>query len=326
MGTRAVSNKILAGLLAALGSAIFFGLNATATKVLYAPGTPSHIDPLGLVTARSLWTLPLFVLLALATRPRNAASTTRADLGWFLLSGICYGPATTGMYALGVGHTSAAHAVLLLALAPVSASILAVVFLHERVQAIRIAAITVGALGAATLTFARSTSGATPLGDALILIMVFSWGVMALCLRVLNRSYPPLFVAGIMGALGSLMLVGAGATEHRLDAGVLPLQYHDLKTILAFDLELVVLLSIAGQVLQSVAIRILGVVPVAAITAYGSIFFGMVGSLGILHEHLNGRGLLAGALLLIALALALLPAGQAATSAAMTDTARAAES
>ncbi|HEY1729416.1 MAG TPA: DMT family transporter [Candidatus Baltobacteraceae bacterium] len=309
MGTHTVPDKILAGLLAALGSAIFFGLNATATKVLYAPGTPSHIDPLGLVTARSLWTLPLFLLLALATRPRDALRPSRSDLAWFLLSGICYGPATTGMFALGVGHTSAAHAVLLLALAPVFASILAVIFLHERLHPVRIVAIMGGAIGACVLTFSRSASGSTPAGDAMILVMVFSWGVMALALRVLNRTYPALFVAGIMGALGSLILVAIGAANHRLDEGILPLRYYDLKTILAFDLELVVLLSIAGQVLQSLSIRILGVIPVAAITGYGSIFFGMVGSLGILHEQVNAWDFLAGALLLVALALALKPIG-----------------
>lgn len=315
MGTRTVSNKILAGLLAALGSAIFFGLNATATKVLYAPDTPSHIDPLGLITVRSLWTLPLFVLLALLTRPRNNLTPSRNDLGWFLLSGICYGPATTAMFALGVGHTSAAHAVLLLALAPVFASILAVIFLHERLHAIRVAAILAGATGACVLTFSRAASGSTPLGDAMVLVMVFSWGVMALALRVLNRRYPALFVAGIMGAIGSLILVGLGAVNHRLDDGWLPLRYYDLKTILAFDLELVVLLSIVGQVLQSLSIRILGVIPVAAITGYGSIFFGLLGSFTILHEQMSIWGFLAGALLLVALALALAPVRSAPTSA-----------
>jgi drug/metabolite transporter (DMT)-like permease len=319
VGTRTVSNSILGGLLAALGSAIFFGLNAIATKVLYSPDTPSHIDPIGLVTARSLWTLPLFVLLALATRPRTAPPLTRSDLGWIFLSGVCYGPATTGMYALGVSHTSAAHAVLLLALAPVSASILAVIVLHERLHATRIAAIVAGVIGACVLTFSRSASGSTPLGDAMILVMVFSWGVMALTLRVLNRKYPALFVAGIMGAVGSLILVSIGAANHRLDEGALPLHYYDIKTIVAFDLELVVLLSIVGQMFQSVSIRILGVIPVAAITGYGSIFFGLAGSFVILHEQMNGWELLAGALLLVALALALVPIRLVATSVAVTD-------
>ncbi|MGH7715586.1 MAG: hypothetical protein ACREML_06260, partial [Vulcanimicrobiaceae bacterium] len=96
------------GFTAALGSAIFFGLNAAATKILYDPATPSHIDPVGLITARSFWTLPLFLVLALVTRPRGF-DPSRKDVGIFLLSGFCYGPATTGMYALGIGHTSASH-------------------------------------------------------------------------------------------------------------------------------------------------------------------------------------------------------------------------
>jgi len=294
------------GFLAALGSAVFFGLNATATKILYAPETPSHTDPLGLIAARSVWTLPLFFALGLATFPRTRRPPSRTELGLFIVSGICYGPATTGMYALGVGHTSAAHAVLLMSLAAPLASILAVVLLHERLRLNRVAALVVGMIGGAALTLSRSTSGSSPYGDGMILVMVAGWGVMTIAMRVLNRTYSPLFVAAVMGTLGSTILVGLSALTHRLGETQLPLRYHDLRTVLAFDLELVVLLSVVGQMLQSVALRILGVGLVSLITGYGSIFFGLIGSFVILREELSLWGIVAGTLLLIALALALI--------------------
>lgn len=294
------------GFLAALGSAIFFGLNATATKVLYAPDTPSHTDPLGLIAARSVWTLPLFFALAFAAFPRGRRRPSAKEIGLFIVSGICYGPATTGMYALGVGHTSAAHAVLLMSLAAPLASILAVVLLHERLQPTRVVALVIGVIGGAALTFSRSTSGSSPYGDGMILVMVAGWAIMAMAMRVLNRTYSPLFVAAAMGTLGSLILVGLSALTHRLGEAQLPLRYHDLRTVLAFDLELVLLLSIVGQMLQSVALRILGVALVSLISGYGSIFFGLLGSFVILHERFSPWGIVAGCLLLIALALALI--------------------
>ena len=253
-----------------------------------------------------MWTLPLFFALGIATLPRNRRPPSTAEIGLFFLSGICYGPATTAMYALGVGRTSAAHAVLLLSLAAPIASILAVAFLRERLQLIRVLALAIGTIGGAALTFSRSTSGSSPYGDAMILVMVAGWGVMLIAMRVLNRTYPPLFVAAVMGTLGSLILVGFSAVTHRLGEAQLPLRYHDLRTILAFDIELVVMLSVAGQILQSVALRVLGVVLASLITGYGSIFFGLIGSFVILREQFSVWGIIAGVLLLIALALALI--------------------
>jgi drug/metabolite transporter (DMT)-like permease len=291
-------------LLACCGSAFFFGLNATATKILYAP--PAHTDAIGLVVARSLWTLPLFFALAFFSRPRPWRVPSRTDLAIFFISGVGYGPGTTLMYALGVGLTSGAHAVLLLSLVPPVASILAVIFLHERLRTIRIVAIALGAAGAATLTLTRSTSGSTPEGDALILIMVVMWAVMTLSLRMLNRSYPPLFVAGVMGVIGTVIMIAFGAALHRLDAGLVAF-HSDPITIFWFDLELVVLLSVTAQLLQSVALRYLTVGVVAALTAYGTIFVGVLASVVILKEQMTVWSAVAAALLLIALALALVP-------------------
>ena len=274
---------------------------------MYAPQTPSHTDPLGLIVSRSAWTLPLFLLLALTTSPWKLPKPTRSELGFFLLAGFCYGPATTAMYALGIGHTSAAHAVLLLSLSPPIAAILAAIVLHERVDALRIAAIVVGAVGGALLTLSRSASGSTPEGDGMILVMATMWGFMVLSMRILNRKYPAILVAGVMGAIGSLILVAIGAALGRIDDVRLPLQYHDIRTLVWFDLELVVFLSIVAQIFQSISLRILGITPVAAITAYGSIFVGLLAAFLILGEHMSTWGILAGSLLLVSLALALVP-------------------
>jgi drug/metabolite transporter (DMT)-like permease len=301
------SSRRVWSLVAVLASAVFFGLNATATKILYAPQTPSHVDPLGLIVARSLWTLPLFLVLAVATRPGLLSKPARRDVALFGLCGVAYGPGTTGMYALGVGATSAAHAVLLLSLVPPIAAVIAAALLHERLHAVRIAAIAIGVAGAATLTFSRSTSGSSPEGDAMILVMVVMWALMTLAIRVLTRTYPPLFVTGVMGTLGTAILIALGAALHRLDAGSIAIRFADPRTIIWFDLELVLLLSVTAQLLQSLALRVLTVGLVSALTAYGTIFVGLLASLFILHEQFTVWSALAIALLAAALTLALVP-------------------
>jgi len=57
----------LAAVLAALISALFFGLNAVASKLLFSPAAPAHFDAVSLFVARGFWSLPLFLVLALAT-------------------------------------------------------------------------------------------------------------------------------------------------------------------------------------------------------------------------------------------------------------------
>jgi drug/metabolite transporter (DMT)-like permease len=95
----------------------------------------------------------------------------------------------------------------------------------------------------------------------------------------------------------------------RLDTLLIPLSRPELRTVLWFDLELVLFLSLGGQLLQGFALRSLNVATVVALTSYGSIFAGLIASILVLGERLTGGEIVAGLFLLVALALTLLPAG-----------------
>jgi drug/metabolite transporter (DMT)-like permease len=293
--------------LAALGSALFFGLNAVASKILYAPGAPAHFDAVSLFVARGVWSLPLFLGLAFFTRPRPLPRVSRLDAALFLICGLAYGPGTNALSALGASRTSAAHAVMLLSLFPPLAGVLAAILLRERLAPIRIVAIAVGVIGAVVLALSKSSGGATLAGDALIGGFIFAWALVVLIVRKLDRTYPPLFVAGVFGTLGAVMLAAMGAGLGRLDAVLIPLRHFDLQTVLWFDLELVLLLSLAGQLLQALALRGLPVSLVVALTSYGTIFFGLAASLLLLGEHLGPADIAAGLVLVTALGLSLAP-------------------
>jgi drug/metabolite transporter (DMT)-like permease len=298
--------RVILATLAALASALFFGLNIVASKVLYAPTAPARFDPVGLFVARGLWSLPLFVGLALISWPRGHARPTWRDLGVFLLCGVTFGPGSAALSALGAGRTSAAHAVMLLSLMPPLATVLAALLLRERLAPIRLVAIAIGVIGAAILALSRSGGDATLAGDAIIGGFIVTWALLTLGIRRLDRTWPPLFIVGVFGTLGCLFLIGLGAGLGRLDAGLIPLRHTDLHTLLWFDLELILLLWFA-QVMQAEALRQLPVSLAAALTSYGSIFFGLTASRLFLGERLTPADIAAGVVLLVALGLSLAP-------------------
>lgn len=305
------SARALLGVGAALLSAVFFGLNAVASKILYAPGAPAHLDATGLFVARGVWSLPLFLALAVLNLPRGRPlRPSGKDAALLLLCGLTYGPGTNALSALGARHTSASQAVMLLSLFPPVAAGLAALFLRERLSPIRAAAIVVGVCGAGVLAFSRSAGGATLGGDLLVAGFILTWALLTVAIRALDKIYPPLFVVGVFGVLGCLMLAAMGLASGRLDAALLPLQHRDLQTVLWFDLELVLLLSLCGQLLQAAALRSLAVSLVVALTSYGSIVFGLAASWLLLGERLSTGELVASAVLVTALALSLVPAGR----------------
>jgi hypothetical protein len=81
----------LAAVLAALISAPFVGLNAVASKLLFSPAALAHFDAVSLFVARGFWSLPLFLVLALATLPHALPPLTWRNARLFAMCGITYG-------------------------------------------------------------------------------------------------------------------------------------------------------------------------------------------------------------------------------------------
>ncbi|QIO35957.1 DMT family transporter [Bradyrhizobium sp. 1(2017)] len=301
-------------------SAVFFGVNAVASKILYAPEAAAGFDAVSLFVARGVWSLPLFLLLAVITKPRRLPPLTIKNTALFLFCGIAYGPGTNALSALGAHATSASHAVLLLSLFPPLAAGLATIFLREQLSALKMVAIVIGVIGAAALTLSGSSGAATTSGDLLIAAFIFTWAILTLGIRQLDKTYPALFVVGVFGTIGCAALGAIGAAVGRLDSVFIPAYHFDLQTVLWFDLELVLLLSLGGQLLQSMALRTLNVAAVVALTSYGSIFFGLAASLLILAERLTVQDVIAAAFLVTALGLSLWPERRISQSDAKTVT------
>ena len=290
--------------LAIFSAAVFWGGNAIASKILYLPEN-AHFDAPGLFVARAAWSLPVFALIALLARPKTPPS--RRD--WLVLAGIgvCFGPGACGFLALAAQYTSGAHVVLLMSLAPSVTAVLAAVTLRERLDLLRIAALVVGIAGAVLLTLTRSATGSTLYGDLLELVQVVSLAGMFVLTRVLGKRYSAFFVGGTYGAIGMALLVLFGLITGRLASAVALSLVPSSTTFWWFFGEIVVGLSIYGQIAQAFSLRHLDAGTVSFISSYGTLIIGGAGAIVLLHETIAPSGYVAGVLLAIALALALIP-------------------
>jgi drug/metabolite transporter (DMT)-like permease len=245
--------------------------------------------------------------MAVIARPKRPP--TRRE--WLLLAGtgVAFGPGAVGFLALAAQYTSGAHVVLLMSLAPPVTAVIAAPILRERVDAVRIVALCVGIAGAALLTITHSATGSTVFGDLLELVQVVSYSTTFVLTRALGRSLPVFFVSGTYGAIGMVILVLFGLASGRLWPSIaLTLVPPGTATFWWFFGEIVIGLSIYGQTAQAFALRYLSAGTTAIISAYGTLIVGVIGAIVLLHESIAASGFIAGVLLAIALALALVPA------------------
>jgi drug/metabolite transporter (DMT)-like permease len=291
-------------LLAIFSAAVFWGGNAIASKILYQSGGASF-DAQALFIARAAWSLPLFLLMAVLARPKRPPA--RAD--WLLLigTGIAFGPGACGFLALAAQYTSGAHVVLLMGLTPAVTAVMSACVLRERIDAIRIAALVVGIGGAVLLTVTRSATGSTVFGDLLELVQVASYATMFVLTRALGKRFSAFFVSGTYGTVGMGALVLFGLASGRLGPAVAQTLVPSATTLWWFFGEIVIGLSIYGQTAQAFALRYLAAGTASFISSYGTLVVGVIGAIVLLHEVIAPSGYIAGLLLAVALALALVP-------------------
>ena len=289
--------------MAIFSAAVFWGGNAIASKILYRP--EGGFDAPALFVARAAWSLPLFFLMAVLARPKTRP--TRRE--WLLLAGtgVAFGPGACGFLALAAQYTSGAHVVLLMGLTPAVTAVIGALVLRERVDAIRIAALAVGIVGAVLLTATRSATGSTVFGDLLELVQVLSYSTMFVLTRALGKRFSAFFVSGTYGAVGMALLALFGLATDRLGSSVALTLVPNTSTLWWFFGEIVIGLSIYGQTAQAFALRYLPAGTTSIVSSYGTLVVGVIGALVLLNERIAPSGGIAGVLLAIALALALVP-------------------
>jgi drug/metabolite transporter (DMT)-like permease len=144
---------------------VVWGGSPIATKVAV-----THLDPMMVAVLRTLWAAAL--LLPVACAGRLPRPLTARDWGPVVVSGGCGFIAFPILFTYGIRLTTASHAALILALAPVSTGVIAAVLERHRVSARWIAGVLVALAGEAALVLFRLGLAGAPesvAGDALVL-------------------------------------------------------------------------------------------------------------------------------------------------------------
>ncbi len=183
---------------------IFWGLSFVATKVAL-----QSFPPFCLIFFRFLAASIFFIFLLMRTGfPRLDAKTIKS-----LLLLAIFQP---GLYftfeTIGLQHTSATKASLIIATIPIVVLLFSAVFLKERVKTINVIGIFISMIGVALLVFGGQSMEETQgmlLGDFLIFGAVLAASIYMVMTRKLGQSLSPVQITGAQIILGAIIFFPA---------------------------------------------------------------------------------------------------------------------
>ena len=184
-------NSHLSGVLLIVSSTVFLSLSGVIIRAL-------SVDDWTIVFWRSFFmTLTMFAVLAVTRRGRIAAAFQESGRAG-LYTGIMLGLALV-LYVFSISRTTVANTLVLIALAPLFAGPLGMVFLKERVRPTAWAAMVIAAVGVA-LMFVERMGGGELLGNIFAILAAVIYAISIVVMRGSGgvNLIPALCVAGLL--------------------------------------------------------------------------------------------------------------------------------
>jgi drug/metabolite transporter (DMT)-like permease len=195
---------------------LFWAWSFIGTKVLMR-----HLPPLEAVALRVFLGAFLLILFAFARKKRPAFS--QRDRAVLLLCGGVLALHFTIQFT-GLARTTATNTGWIIAVVPISTTLLARVFLKERVTSLQIAGMVIASGGIVLLLSGGSPTRLAPLshaGDWLVLGSTFTWAAYTVLSRDISRRHGPLPVTAAIltvTAVVAVVYMGIAADWSRVAA------------------------------------------------------------------------------------------------------------
>ncbi len=154
-------------------------------------------------------TLGLIPLSMMASKYRGKVHIAREDWKWFFLVGVTGYFMTITLIQLGISLTGAAMAALINALTPVSVTIMAAIFLRERITPVKLVCLVLALAGTVIITGGAGSQGEMA-GILVVGVAVFTWGIASVFMRRLTARYPAVLVTAIGTAFSLLFHIPLG--------------------------------------------------------------------------------------------------------------------
>lgn len=265
--------------LALLATNIFFAINYSAIKFLINKGL---IQAFALNLVRIGGAMLLLWVLAVLNKSKTRIH--KKDVKRFVFCGLTGIALNQMLFVKGLSITYSIHASLLMMTTPILITVLAAIFLSERMTNEKVTGIILGSAGAFILITAKGNSGDgvdVLLGDILIILNAMSYTVYFILVKPLMTKYRSLTVIRMIFTIGFFM--------------VLPVAWHEFDQILwsdfaAVDYGVLGFIVLAGTLLAYIfnlyGIKILGA-SVAGSYIYTQPVFATAVAMIVLHEKIS---------------------------------------
>ena len=185
---------------ALLGTNIFFAINFTAVKYLI---NGNHIQAFGLNFIRMLVTVIMLWIIYLFNK--NKFIIDRSDMPRLLLCALTGIAINQLLFIKGLSLTYSIHASLLMLATPIMITLIAAVFLKEKITSFKAIGLLLGISGGTLLISMRGNSGSGSdvfWGDILVVLNAISYSVYFIIVKPLMKKYKPLDLMRILFTLG----------------------------------------------------------------------------------------------------------------------------
>jgi drug/metabolite transporter (DMT)-like permease len=278
----------------------FWGGNVVAGKAAVG-----HIDPYALTVLR--WTGALLVIVPFAMRPLKRDWPQLREKWWLFLFFGAFGFATFNtLVYVAAYYTSGVNNALIQVAVNIFVMLLSFIFFRTRVKALQLVGVAISIAGVATVAthgnLTRILSLDVNFGDLLVIIACLVYATYSITLRYRPATHWLSFLFATVVAAMAAALVFQATLGGGLDAFVhaVPLITPLGWLIAAYT---VIFPSLVSQLFYVRGVELIG--PNRASLFINLIpFFGALGSVLILGEHLEGFHIVAGVLIIIGIVLA----------------------
>jgi drug/metabolite transporter (DMT)-like permease len=267
----------------------FFGTTVIAVKHI----TPSIITPVALTTVRVVATACLFWLFFGFTKSAN--KFTRKDFLILMVCALMGISFNQGFSIKGMSLTSPIHASLLILTTPISISLLAALFLKEKLTPYKLGGLLLGITGGAILIFSRDlsvlNSGDQTKGDLFVMLSALCYSTYVLIMKSLSSKYPNLTILKWVFLIGACISLPFGWQDLQ------KVPWHNFDTLSWFCLFYIVVgATFLSYLFMNYGISQLGASRTSSFM-YSQPFFAAVSAIILLNERISLSKILAASLI-----------------------------
>jgi drug/metabolite transporter (DMT)-like permease len=254
-----------------------WGLNVTATKIIVSHFPPVTITALRVFTAG----VSVFIILYFLGQLRIPS---KKEWLYIFVGGLFNVVAHHYFLSIGLSKTSASNGGLILGLGPLLTTIMAFLFLHNRITLARITGILLGFIGVSFIVLkGHGRISTISLGDIYVFFAILAQAISFVIIKKISNTLDPRLMTGYMMVIGSLILFIISLIQE--PEGLKSLSNRSVGVWLIFVASAVIATAL-GHTIYNYALGKVGVAE-SAIFINLNPFFSLVGAFLFLNEKIS---------------------------------------